>query len=49
MKRLRDNRVVAAAAVLFEAINRLSPDTPELTLYNTYFGTMPTMLHIRAC
>lgn len=39
----------AAAAVLFEAINRLSPDTPELTLYNTYFGTMPTMLHIRAC
>lgn len=39
----------AAAAVLFEALGRLSADVPALTLYNSYFGTMPTMLHIRAC
>lgn len=39
----------ASAAVLFDAIGRLSPEMPELTLYNSYFGTMPTILHIRHC
>ncbi|MGN0186562.1 MAG: beta-ketoacyl synthase chain length factor [Paludibacteraceae bacterium] len=39
----------ASAAVLFDAIGRLSSDKQELTLYNSYFGTMPTVLHIRYC
>lgn len=39
----------ATAAVLFDSVKKLSENCPELVLYNSYFGKLPTILKLKMC